>query len=569
MDAPDVEIAGLAYRSDGRRARGRSSSASPASGPTGTTSRPTPSSAAPRRSSASARSASACPRWSSTTCARRWGPPRRASTATRPRELRGGRHHRHERQDHHRVPGARTCSRPAGAACGLLGTVKRVVGGPRGGGRAHDARGDRPAGDLPARCSTPATAPARWRSPRTRSSWARASGIHFACRGVHQPDPGPPRLPRDDGGLLRRQAAAVRRRRGRAVVNVDDEYGRRLADEVRTASTFAVEREADYRARDVGFDLTGSRFRCQTPDGEVELRLAAAGAVQRLERARRGRGRALAGRAARARSRPRCRASGRVPGRFEPVDEGQDFGVLVDYAHTPEALENVLRAARELTERARCTCVFGAGGDRDRGKRPLMGDGGAPAGRPRARDLATTRAPRTPTRSSTRSWRAPAPAPSAMTDRRRRDRAARSSRRGAGRRRRDRRQGPRAGPGVRGRPQGAVRRRDGRARGAAARATARRGVIDLSAERVAQAAGGAARRRRRRARRTRARGRRLARGRARATCSSACRARAPTAASSPPRRSTPAPGACSSAASARGEARPPTASGTRRAAARP
>ena len=65
-----------------------------------------------------------------------------------------------------------------------------------------------------------------------------------------------------------------------------------------------------------------------------------------------------------------------MPGRFEPIDEGQPFAVLVDYAHTPDSLENVLRAARRLTE-GRLIAVFGAGGDRDRDKRPKMGRAGA------------------------------------------------------------------------------------------------------------------------------------------------------------------------------------------------
>jgi UDP-N-acetylmuramoyl-L-alanyl-D-glutamate--2,6-diaminopimelate ligase len=154
---------------------------------------------------------------------------------------------------------------------------------------------------------------------------------------------------------------------GLAVVNVDDEYGRRIAAEVECV-TFAIERDADFRASDVEFDLMGSRFTCETPAGELEIEsplpglfnvqnvLAAVAAVRSLGV-----------------EEISLEGFGRVPGRFEPVDEGQDFGVLVDYAHTPDSLENVLRAAREVT-RGRLHVVFGAGGDRDRGKRPLMGN---------------------------------------------------------------------------------------------------------------------------------------------------------------------------------------------------
>jgi len=65
-----------------------------------------------------------------------------------------------------------------------------------------------------------------------------------------------------------------------------------------------------------------------------------------------------------------------VPGRFEFVREGQDFSVIVDYAHTPDGMENVLRTARAVT-RGRIIAVFGCGGDRDRTKRPIMGRIGA------------------------------------------------------------------------------------------------------------------------------------------------------------------------------------------------
>ena len=153
-----------------------------------------------------------------------------------------------------------------------------------------------------------------------------------------------------------------------AVVNVDDPYGRRLAEELPSALTFGVESpDAAVRATDVAFGLTGSTFTVEgrtvgTPlPGRFNVlnALGALAAARALGVADNTSIAALAG-------------AGRVPGRFEPVEAGQPFAVLVDYAHTPDSLENVLRAAREIAQR-RVIVVFGAGGDRDRGKRPLMG----------------------------------------------------------------------------------------------------------------------------------------------------------------------------------------------------
>jgi UDP-N-acetylmuramoyl-L-alanyl-D-glutamate--2,6-diaminopimelate ligase len=136
----------------------------------------------------------------------------------------------------------------------------------------------------------------------------------------------------------------------RAVVNVGDEYGRRLATELPDAVTF----DEDSRAIN-GVDLRlPGRFNRENAIGAA---LAARALGVGDDAIRRG-----------------LESVAGVPGRFEPIDEGQPFAVIVDYAHTPDSLDNVLRAARGLLhDEGRLVVVFGAGGDRDRAKRPLMG----------------------------------------------------------------------------------------------------------------------------------------------------------------------------------------------------
>ncbi|HEY6729654.1 MAG TPA: UDP-N-acetylmuramoyl-L-alanyl-D-glutamate--2,6-diaminopimelate ligase [Solirubrobacterales bacterium] len=155
-----------------------------------------------------------------------------------------------------------------------------------------------------------------------------------------------------------------------AIVNVDDPYGRRLAEEFECITFSAEGAEADYSASQIEFDASGATFSV----GGMRMRTGlpghfnvsnALGAFAAAEAMGVGSEIAAAG-----------LARARVPGRFEPIDEGQGFSVLVDYAHTPDSLENVLRAARRLTA-GKLISVFGAGGDRDRDKRPKMGRAGA------------------------------------------------------------------------------------------------------------------------------------------------------------------------------------------------
>jgi UDP-N-acetylmuramoyl-L-alanyl-D-glutamate--2,6-diaminopimelate ligase len=155
-----------------------------------------------------------------------------------------------------------------------------------------------------------------------------------------------------------------------AAVNVGDEHGRRLAEELRGHQpllTFGLTDDAEIRADDLELGPRGARFRAGGV--ELETRLRGRFNVENILGALAGA--RLLGIEDDAIAYGVKELRG-VPGRFEAVDEGQPFAVLVDYAHTPDSLENILRTARDLAP-GRVICVFGCGGDRDRGKRPLMG----------------------------------------------------------------------------------------------------------------------------------------------------------------------------------------------------
>jgi UDP-N-acetylmuramoyl-L-alanyl-D-glutamate--2,6-diaminopimelate ligase len=259
----------------------------------------------------------------------------------------------------------------AGRRCGLLGTVKQLVGGDE----EHTERTTPEAIDLQATFRRMVVTGDQACAMEVSSHALvlhRADAIHFDAKIFTN-------LTQDHLDFhddMEDYFVAKRRLfdlgEGTAIVNLDDPYGRRLAAEIGclTFSASGID-EADYRAEGISLDAGGATFRCIAPSGEAPVRtqmpghfnvsnaLAAIAGAETLGVELSQAARALAG-------------AERVPGRFEPIDEGQPFSVLVDYAHTPDSLENVLRAARRLTE-GKLICVFGCGGDRDRDKRPIMG----------------------------------------------------------------------------------------------------------------------------------------------------------------------------------------------------
>lgn len=162
------------------------------------------------------------------------------------------------------------------------------------------------------------------------------------------------------------------RDKGRAVINVDDEYGRRLAAMLPGAMTCGRSNNADIHPESVEISLTGIRASVATPLGKVAINssllgdynvenlLCAIGAAVALELSPRV---ITAGLAA---------AKG-VPGRLEQIENDRDAVILVDYAHTGDALHRVIEAMQELSPK-RILTVFGCGGDRDRNKRPIMAE---------------------------------------------------------------------------------------------------------------------------------------------------------------------------------------------------
>jgi UDP-N-acetylmuramyl-tripeptide synthetase len=158
-----------------------------------------------------------------------------------------------------------------------------------------------------------------------------------------------------------------------AVVNVDDPKGRELAQDIPYACmTTGRSEKSMVRPQDIRMDLGGIRGQIATPGGTFGFRSRLVGAYN-LENILSAAGTAAALQLPSDIIQTGIEKTDAIPGRLEHVSNGSGRSVYVDYAHTPDALENVLQSLKSLDPR-RMICIFGCGGDRDKAKRPLMGE---------------------------------------------------------------------------------------------------------------------------------------------------------------------------------------------------
>lgn len=157
-----------------------------------------------------------------------------------------------------------------------------------------------------------------------------------------------------------------------AVINVDDAAGKTMLAHADCGHlTYAVKKDAALRAEDIRVHARGMELTLAGAFGKMELSLGVTGLFN-VYNVMSAVGAALAEKIAPETIKKALESFQSVPGRFELVDAGQEFSIIVDYAHTPDGLENILHTAREIAA-GRIITVFGCGGDRDRTKRPLMG----------------------------------------------------------------------------------------------------------------------------------------------------------------------------------------------------
>ena len=158
-----------------------------------------------------------------------------------------------------------------------------------------------------------------------------------------------------------------------AVVNTDDEWGKKLVGLGKKTLTYGLQNGVDLKAKKFQLSFNGLSFLAQTPNGVIQVESGLVGRIN-VYNILAAIGAAIGLGISNETIEVGIRNLRAVSGRFQSVDRGQPFLVVVDYAHTDDALENLIRTARELNAKGRIITVFGCGGSRDRTKRPIMGE---------------------------------------------------------------------------------------------------------------------------------------------------------------------------------------------------